>query len=69
MALNNGYRPFTIAENFQFGVTFTKYREWRKEKIKMQLTTYENPCTARSTSKETKRHVRFLVCTDSVRLG
>ncbi|KRZ68834.1 hypothetical protein T10_6212 [Trichinella papuae] len=60
MALNSGYRQFTIAE---------KYREYSKEKIKMQMTPYKNPWTARSRSKENKRHVRFLVSTDSVRLG
>ncbi|KRZ76985.1 hypothetical protein T10_93 [Trichinella papuae] len=47
MALNSGYRRFTIAE---------KYREYSKEKIKMQMTPYKNPWTARSRSKENKRH-------------
>ncbi|KRZ74880.1 hypothetical protein T10_883 [Trichinella papuae] len=31
----------------------------------MQMTPYKNPWTARGRSKENKRHVRFLVPTDS----
>ncbi|KRZ66861.1 hypothetical protein T10_7661 [Trichinella papuae] len=34
----------------------------------MQMTPYKNPWTARGRSKENKRHVRFLVPTDSARL-
>ncbi|KRZ68842.1 hypothetical protein T10_11895 [Trichinella papuae] len=32
----------------------------------MQMTPYKNPWTARGRSKENKRHVRFLVPTDSI---